>query len=75
MAALVMGVIADTHGLLRPGALAALCGLDHVIHAGDIESAHTLDELRALAPLTAVCGNCDRVAWAKGSSPKFLVRV
>jgi uncharacterized protein len=72
---MVVGVISDTHGLLRPGAAAALHGMDHIIHAGDIESARTLDELRALAPLTAVCGNCDRGAWAKGLPSEVVVEL
>jgi uncharacterized protein len=75
MAPLVVGVISDTHGLLRPGAAAALRGADHIIHAGDIERTHTLDELRALAPLTAVCGNCDRGSWAKGLPSEALVEL
>lgn len=75
MAALVVGVISDTHGLLRPGAAAALHGMNHIIHAGDIESEHTLEELRALAPLTAVCGNCDRGPWAKGLPSEAVVEL
>jgi putative phosphoesterase len=73
MNTLVIGVISDTHGLLRPGALQALRGADHIIHAGDIESPHTLDELRALAPLTAVCGNCDRGPWAKALPSETVI--
>jgi putative phosphoesterase len=63
-AATVVGVIADTHGLLRPQALAALAGSDAIIHAGDIGSAEVLTALAAIAPVTAVCGNNDRDAWA-----------
>ncbi len=55
-----VGVISDTHGLLRPEALAALHGVDHLIHAGDIGDPGILDDLRALAPLTAIRGNIDR---------------
>jgi putative phosphoesterase len=54
-----IGVISDTHGLLRPEALAALQGAEHILHAGDIGGEELLDELRALAPLTAVAGNID----------------
>jgi putative phosphoesterase len=60
-----VGVIADTHGLLRDEALAALHGVDRLIHAGDIGDAALLARLAALAPLTAVRGNNDRGAWAE----------
>ena len=60
MASTTVGVISDTHGLLRPKALAALTGAAHIIHAGDIEDRETLSVLRGLAPVTAVRGNCDR---------------
>ena len=59
-----MGVISDTHGLLRPEALAALEGVDAIVHAGDIGSAGILDALRRIAPVVAVRGNNDRDAWA-----------
>jgi uncharacterized protein len=54
-----IGVISDTHGLLRPEALAALRGVDHILHAGDIGGSEILDALRALAPFTAISGNID----------------
>ncbi len=54
-----VGLISDTHGLLRPQALAALDGCDHLIHAGDIGSVAVLRALVALAPMTAVRGNND----------------
>src|SRR5262245_8053315 len=60
----VVGVIADTHGLLRPEALAALQGVDMIVHAGDIGSAAILAELGAIAPVVAVRGNNDRDRWA-----------
>jgi putative phosphoesterase len=60
----LVGVISDTHGLLRPEALAALEGADAIVHAGDIGSAGILDALRRLAPVIAVRGNNDRDAWA-----------
>ncbi len=60
-----IGLISDTHGLLRPGALAALQGCDHILHAGDIGPEGILDTLRALAPLTAVRGNNDTADWAR----------
>jgi putative phosphoesterase len=60
----IIGVISDTHGLQRPGALAALQGSDYIIHAGDIGDPQILDKLAAIAPLTAVRGNIDHGAWA-----------
>ncbi len=60
----VVGVIADTHGLLRPEAIAALASVDLIVHAGDIGSAAILAELGAIAPVVAVRGNNDREAWA-----------
>ncbi len=64
MTSLRIGLISDTHGLLRPQALAALEGCDHILHAGDIGKSEILDALRQLAPLTAVRGNNDVDAWA-----------
>jgi uncharacterized protein len=63
--ALTVGVISDTHGLLRPEALAALRGADHILHAGDIGAPEILAGLRAIAPVTAVRGNNDGAAWAR----------
>ena len=62
--ALTIGLISDTHGLLRPGAVAALRGSDAIIHAGDIGDPEILAQLALLAPVTAVRGNVDRGAWA-----------
>jgi putative phosphoesterase len=59
-----VGVISDTHGLLRPEALAALEGSDHIIHAGDLGDPAILDRLREIAPVTVVRGNVDYGAWA-----------
>ena len=59
-----VGVISDTHGLLRPEALAALRGSDHIVHAGDIGDAGILTALASIAPVTAVRGNNDRDTWA-----------
>lgn len=56
---LLVGVISDTHGLLRPEAIDALRGVDHILHAGDIGSADILNTLRTLAPVTAIRGNID----------------
>jgi uncharacterized protein len=59
-----IGLISDTHGLLRPEALQLLQGCDHIIHGGDIGGPAILAQLAALAPLTAVRGNNDHGAWA-----------
>ena len=59
-----IGLISDTHGLLRPAALTALAGSDRIIHAGDIGDPAILEALAAIAPVTAVRGNNDRDAWA-----------
>jgi hypothetical protein len=69
MARTLVGLIADTHGLLRPEAVAALEGAAHIVHAGDIgsrtgEPAGVLDALARIAPLTVVRGNNDRAGWA-----------
>jgi putative phosphoesterase len=61
----IIGVISDTHGLLRPEALAALQGSDCIIHAGDVGDLEILNKLAAIAPVTAVRGNVDRGAWAQ----------
>jgi putative phosphoesterase len=61
---IVIGVISDTHGLLRPEALQALRGSDHIIHAGDVGDPEILVELGRIAPLTAIRGNIDNDAWA-----------
>jgi putative phosphoesterase len=60
-----IGLLSDTHGLLRPQALAFLRGSDHIVHAGDICDPAILDQLAALAPLTAVRGNNDFGPWAE----------
>jgi putative phosphoesterase len=61
-----VGVISDTHGLLRPEALDFLRGCDHIVHAGDIGDPRIVVELERLAPLTAVRGNNDKAQWAIG---------
>ncbi len=60
----IVGLISDTHGLLRPGALRALEGSDLIIHAGDVGKPEILDALKALAPVVAVRGNIDKGEWA-----------
>jgi uncharacterized protein len=59
-----IGLISDTHGLLRPEAVHALAGVRHIIHAGDIGGPAILEELRRIAPVHAVRGNNDKGAWA-----------
>ncbi len=59
-----VGVISDTHGLLRPEAVAALAGVERIVHAGDIGSPDVLTQLGRVAPVVAVRGNNDRDAWA-----------
>ena len=63
--ALRIGLISDTHGLLRPEALDFLAGCDHIVHGGDIGNPAILERLAGIAPLTVVRGNNDREAWAK----------
>ena len=70
-----IGLISDTHDLLRPEALAFLVGSDHIVHGGDVCDASILDALAAIAPLTAVRGNNDRGAWAARLRESELVRV
>jgi len=56
---MLIGVISDTHGLLRPEAVAALRGVEHILHAGDVGDSAILDALREIAPVTAIRGNVD----------------
>jgi len=66
-----IGLISDTHGLLRPQAVYALKGVDAIIHAGDIGSDEILEQLADIAPVHAVRGNNDRASWAN-AIPEFL---
>jgi putative phosphoesterase len=59
-----IGVISDTHGLLRPEAEMALIGVDLIVHAGDVGKAEILAQLKAIAPVFAVRGNVDTEKWA-----------
>ena len=65
MSSPLIGVISDTHGLLRPEAVEKLHGVDHIIHAGDVGIPDILNELSRIAPVTAVRGNVDRGGWAE----------
>jgi uncharacterized protein len=60
-----IGIISDTHGLLRPEAEQRLAGVDHIIHAGDIGRPEVIFGLRTIAPVTAIKGNVDVGDWAK----------
>jgi len=62
---MIVGVISDTHGLLRPEAVQALHGSEHIIHAGDIGAPEIIVELRKIAPVTAIRGNVDVQTWAR----------
>ncbi|GHD62646.1 phosphoesterase [Thalassobaculum fulvum] len=61
---LTIGVVSDTHGLLRPEAAARLAGVAHIVHAGDIGRPEVIAELERIAPVTAIRGNVDTGAWA-----------
>lgn len=61
----LVGVISDTHGLLRSEALIALRSVDHIIHAGDVGGREILEKLESIAPVTVVRGNTDGGAWAR----------
>jgi putative phosphoesterase len=75
MAARRVGVISDTHGLLRPSALAALHGCDPIIHAGDVGDPGILAALEEIAPLFIVRGNVDRADWARRLPPNACVEI
>src|SRR4051794_22321279 len=70
-----VGLISDTHGLLRPEALEFLRGSDYIVHAGDICAAEVLKPLEAIAPLTVVRGNNDKGAWARGIPQTAVLKV
>ena len=70
-----VGVISDTHGLIRPEAIAALMGAERIIHAGDIGRPEVLEALQAVAPVVAVRGNNDQKAWAAALPETVIVEV
>jgi putative phosphoesterase len=70
-----IGLISDTHGLLRPEAARALQGCDAIVHAGDIGKAEILDALREIAPVHAIRGNNDTGVWAKPLPDTLMLRV
>ena len=70
-----IGIISDTHGLLRPEAERRLAGVDHIVHAGDIGRPEIVDALRWVAPITAIRGNVDSGEWAREYPDTKLVRL
>ena len=73
--AIILGVISDTHGLLRPQALAALAGSDLIIHAGDVGKPEVVDRLGGVAPTFVVRGNIDNGTWAMRLPPTQTIEV
>lgn len=70
-----IGVISDTHGLLRPEALKELRGAEHILHAGDVGSPDILDALRKIAPVSAIRGNVDEAGPCRHLPPTELVEL
>lgn len=72
-ARVMVGVISDTHGLLRPEVIEKLQGVDHILHAGDVGEIGILKELRKIAPVTAIRGNVDTGAgWAELPATEYV---
>jgi putative phosphoesterase len=71
----VIGVISDTHGMLRPEAVEALRGVELILHAGDVGSPEVLEALKVIAPVVAVRGNNDKGAWAEELPPWEVAEV
>ncbi len=69
-----VGLISDTHGLLRPEAVQALAGVEQIIHAGDVGAADVIARLQAIAPVHAVRGNNDRGPWAAALPARLELR-
>lgn len=72
---MTLGVISDTHGLLRAEAVEALRGVDRILHAGDVGKAEILDALAQTAPVTAVRGNIDNESWARALPDTEVVEI
>ncbi len=70
-----IGILSDTHGLLRPEAERRLAGVDHIIHGGDIGRPDIIDALRRIAPVTAIKGNVDTGDWARENPDTELLRL
>jgi uncharacterized protein len=73
--AFTIGIISDTHGLLRPEALRVLAHVDHIIHGGDIGDPEIITALRKIAPVTAIRGNVDTGEWATEFAETEFVRL
>ena len=71
----MIGLISDTHGLLRPEVVPALAGADLILHAGDIGTGEVMEQLRSLGPVVAVRGNNDRGAWADAILEREVAQV
>jgi putative phosphoesterase len=71
----IIGVVSDTHGLLRPEALKHFIDVERIVHAGDIGSPNVLEKLQAIAPVSAVRGNNDKGAWAEAIPETLLFEV
>lgn len=70
-----IGIISDTHGLLRPEAVGRLAGVHHIVHAGDIGKADIISALHSIAPVTAIRGNIDTGEWAAKYADTEIVRL
>ena len=70
-----IGIISDTHGLLRPEAVGRLVGVDHIVHAGDIGKSDIISALHSIAPVTAIKGNVDKGEWAAKYADTEIVRL
>jgi putative phosphoesterase len=75
MTAKLVGLVSDTHGLVRPEALAALAGVELIVHAGDVGGAAVLERLREVAPVVAIRGNNDAGAWAKSLAASEAIEI
>jgi putative phosphoesterase len=71
----IIGVISDTHGLLRPEAIAALRGSDHILHAGDVGDSRIIERLRGNAPVTFIRGNIDTDDWGRSQPDTEVVEL
>jgi hypothetical protein len=72
---MIVGVISDTHGLLRPEAIELLRGSEHILHAGDIGSPEIVPQLRKIAPVTAIRGNVDTQSWTRDFAETEVVEL